>query len=289
MMRVRPLVQLVRAPAALSVPGDVLAGAASGGTLGRSTPALTVSSCCLYWAGMALNDYADRHVDAVERPHRPIPSGAVAPGLALGIAGGLTGVGLTAATVAGGRRALAAAVPLTAAVWGYDLALKNTRAGPATMAAARTLDVLLGASAGRLRDAAPAAATVGAHTLAVTTISRAEVSGGDARLPAGGLAATAAVTTAAAGLVRRGPRRRVRATAALAPLTTYAAGVGRPQVDALRDPSPARLQRAVGAGILGMIPLQSALLAGRGAYRTASAVLAAFPLARRLSRKVSPT
>jgi 4-hydroxybenzoate polyprenyltransferase len=28
---------------------------------------LAPSSCCLYLAGMALNDYADREVDAVER------------------------------------------------------------------------------------------------------------------------------------------------------------------------------------------------------------------------------
>ena len=34
-------------------------------------------------AGMALNDYADREIDAVERPGRPIPSGRVTPEFAL--------------------------------------------------------------------------------------------------------------------------------------------------------------------------------------------------------------
>ncbi len=291
-MQARALIQLVRAPAALSVPGDVVAGATAGRTLGRSTPVLAVSSCCLYWAGMALNDYADRHVDAHERPGRPIPSGRVRARLALELAGGLTAAGLATATLAGGRRALAVALPLAATVWGYDLGLKNTAAGPATMAAARTLDVLLGAGAGHLRSAAPAAATVGAHTLAVTTLSRAEVTGSNARLPAATLAATAGVTAIVAGLVagpRTGNRRTARSLAAVAPLATYTVSVGRAQVDAVRDPSPPRLQRAVGAGILGMIPLQSALVAGRGAYRTAGAVMAAFPLARRLSRRVSPT
>ena len=49
---------------------------------------------------------------------------------------------------------LAVAVPLAAAVWGYDLVWKDTAAGPAAMAAARSLDVLLGAGFGALRAAA---------------------------------------------------------------------------------------------------------------------------------------
>ena len=52
--------ELVRAPAAFSVPGDVVAGAAAVGGLGRRTPLLALSSVCLYWAGMAANDWADR-------------------------------------------------------------------------------------------------------------------------------------------------------------------------------------------------------------------------------------
>ncbi|NGO73152.1 prenyltransferase, partial [Streptomyces sp. SB3404] len=52
------------------------------------------------------------------------------------------------------------------------------------------------------------------------------------------------------------------------------------------NPSPPLLQRAVGSGIRAMIPLQSAL-AGRGG--TAAGLLGLLPLARRLSRKVSPT
>jgi len=71
----RDVVELVRAPAALSVPGDVLAGATAAGTLGPRTAALAAASVCLYWAGMAANDWADRELDARERPERPIPSG----------------------------------------------------------------------------------------------------------------------------------------------------------------------------------------------------------------------
>ncbi|GAB3985763.1 UbiA family prenyltransferase [Plantactinospora veratri] len=146
MPSLRDLTELVRAPAALSVPGDVVAGAAAADALDRRVPGLAGASVLLYWAGMAANDLADRELDARERPERPIPSGRVSPGFALGVSAGLTAAGIGLAGLAGGRRALAVAVPLAGAVWAYDLWAKNTAAGPAVMATCRGLDVLLGAS-----------------------------------------------------------------------------------------------------------------------------------------------
>ncbi|MFC8619066.1 SCO3242 family prenyltransferase, partial [Micromonospora purpureochromogenes] len=192
------LAELVRAPAALSVPGDVVAGAAAAGTLGPRTAGLAGASVLLYWAGMAANDWADRRLDAVERPERPIPSGRVSPATALGLAAGLTAAGLGLAAVTGGRRAAAVAIPLAATIWGYDLAAKNTAAGPAVMAACRGLDVLLGATGGRPVRALPAALTVAAHTVTVTALSRREVAGADTALPLRTLAGTALVALAAA-------------------------------------------------------------------------------------------
>lgn len=168
-------------------------------------------------------------------------------------------------------------MPLAATVWAYDFLLKSTPFGPVAMAAARTLDVLLGA--GGARAALPAALTVGAHTMAVTTLSRSEVDGATPALPAATLVATAGVRVAAG---RVGPL-------ASALLGTYAVTTGRAQYDAVRDPKAPVIRRAVGAGIHGMIPLQAGLIARTGAWRSALAVAAAFPLARALSRKVSPT
>ena len=167
MTALRDLAELVRFPAALTVPGDVLAGAAAAGTLRGWRPvALAASSACLYWAGMALNDYADRELDATERPERPIPSGRVTPGTALGLAGGLTATSLVLAATTG-RRALATALPLAGAVWAYDLLAKPTPAGPPVMGTARFLNVLLGGAAAS-RRALPAALAVGTHITAVT-------------------------------------------------------------------------------------------------------------------------
>jgi len=283
-----PWLRLVRAPAALTVPGDTIAGAAAAG--GRPSVSAAGASVCLYWAGMALNDYADRELDAVERPERPIPSGEISPAAALAAAAGLTAAGLGLAALAG-RRALAVAIPLAASVWAYDLVLKDTGAGCASMAAARGLDVLMGAAAvGRVDAALPAAAIMGAHTYAVTELSRAEVSGAERTLPAATLAAAGVVAAAAvnhAGLVRnQSPVDRLAATALVG---TYLAGFGRPQLNALSDPSAPNVRKAVGAGIHAMLPLQAALAAARGARISPLPLAVALPLVRRLSRKVSPT
>ena len=276
----RDLAELVRAPAALSVPGDAVAGAAAAGGPGPRTLALAAASVCLYWGGMAANDWADRELDARERPERPIPSGRVSPRQALTVAAGLTAAGLGLACAAGGRRAAAVAFPLAGAVWAYDLRAKNTAAGPLTMAACRGLDVLLGAAGGRIAAAVPAALTVAAHTYTVTALSRREVSGGNRALPSATLAGTIAVAAAAAG-------RRTSVAGALA--AWYAVRYGAAQRRAAADPSAARIRTAVGTGITTLPVLQGALAARAGFPAAGTAVAAAAPLAQRLARAVAAT
>ncbi|MEU9351176.1 SCO3242 family prenyltransferase [Streptomyces griseoloalbus] len=199
--RRRAWAELLRLPALFTVPGDALAGAAAAGVRPNARTLLAIgSSVCLYEAGMALNDWADRAEDAVERPHRPIPSGRVRPAAALTAACALTGAGLALAAGAG-RPALAVAAPLAATVWAYDLTLKHTPAGPVAMAGARALDLLLGAAAtgGRTREALPSAALLGTHTLAVTTVSRQETQGGSPLAPLAALAATGLLTRLVTG------------------------------------------------------------------------------------------
>ncbi|GAA2557368.1 UbiA family prenyltransferase [Streptomyces levis] len=281
----RSLVRLVRAPAALSVPGDVLCGAAAAGRgAGGRTLGMAASAVCLYWAGMALNDYADACLDALERPERPIPAGEVRRGTALTVATGLTAGALALAAVAGRRRGLAAAIPLAATVWAYDLFLKDTPAGPATMAAARGLDVLMG---GGLRAAAPAAA-VALHTYGVTSLSRHEVTGGGDRTVRAALACAAGAALGAGSLAAR---TRSRAAQALTAATgvRYLAGYGGALAAAARRPSAGRVREAVTAGILSLLPLQAALTAAAGAPAPAAAVAAARPVAQRLFKVVSAT
>ncbi|MFF3125005.1 SCO3242 family prenyltransferase [Streptomyces sp. NPDC057908] len=355
-MTVRAWAELLRVSALFTVPGDALAGAAATGRRPDRGTALAVgASLCLYEAGMALNDWADRDEDAVDRPHRPIPSGRIAPGAALAAAGALTAAGLGLAARAG-RPALAVATGLAATVWAYDLSLKHTPAGPAAMAAARGLDLLLGATAtgaakraastgsrtgsgsrttsgssaawgsgsrtgsasasnsrGFVRAALPAAGLLGAHTYAVTAVSRHEAQGGSTTAPLAALAATAALGAAAlreqrgpgdatldAGRGRKGESHRSHrppATSAstatrllLTALTgAYFRTAAGPLLHAALNPSPPLTQRAVGGGIRAMIPLQAALAARAGAAGSGLAVMGLVPLARTLARKVSLT
>ncbi|MFD5366546.1 SCO3242 family prenyltransferase [Streptomyces sp. NPDC127103] len=210
--RAQAWAELLRVSALFSVPGDALAGAAAAGVRpGRGTLCAIGASLCLYEAGMALNDWADRAEDAAERPHRPLPSGRIAPIAALAASAALTAAGLALASRAG-RPPLAVATALAATVWAYDLGLKHTPAGPGTMATARALDLLLGATAStggnrgphhRALRALPSAALLGAHTYAVTAVSRHETQGGSTRTPLAALAVTLAVAGAASGEVLR--------------------------------------------------------------------------------------
>ncbi|WP_197320372.1 SCO3242 family prenyltransferase [Saccharomonospora sp. NB11] len=283
-------VELVRAPAALTVVGDTVAGAAAAGTRLRGRARLLpLASAAFYWAGMALNDWADRELDAVERPERPIPSGRVSASAALATGVGLTAVGLGLARVGGGRRAWRTALSLAACVWAYDTTVKGTAFGPVGMAACRALDVLLGAP-GRERAALPAASALGLHTLGVTALSTGEVHGTSTRIAGGALAATAGsavLATRQRPAVRGGGRLRRAATAVFS--GTYVSSVGRAQCAALREPTARRVREATKAGIHGMVPLQATLAARHGAVRAASVLVTALPLARRLARKVSPT
>jgi len=408
--------ELLRISAAFTVPGDAVAGAAAAGHRpNRGTLLAAGASLCLYEAGMALNDFSDREIDAVERPGRPLPSGRIAPGAALAASVVLTAAGLRLAAAAG-RPALLTATALAGTVWAYDLRLKHTAFGPAAMAAARALDLVLGATAttsaaavpahgsptgrgpaqvggppagaaapaaggaavpfrpGRGRGAPPepfveaavpappayssssasavrqrflplpasrdapgsatfassapsrpvpgsgasaamvrragpavppgsggpparparslevvrSAALLGAHTFAVTAVSRRETLGASSAVPLTALGAVAAVAcgTGRPGRPGRAGRPgRVPAAFALA----YATAASRPLTHAALNPSPPLLQRAVGGGIRATIPLQAALAARAARPGPAVALLALLPLARRLSRKVSPT
>ena len=287
----RGVIALLRLPSVLTVPGDSLVGAAwsSEPVALRQAAPLAAASSLLYLAGMALNDYADRQVDARERPHRPIPSGRIAPGFALGLASGLSIGGMVIACSAGGRRTAAVASTLTAVVWGYDLALKKTAAGPATMAAARMLDVLVGASVTSPHRALPPAAVIGAHTLTITLVSRREVSGATRSLPRAALSASTAVSAAAATLVMRIAEGALARISALALLGVHAASMTRAELAAASQPTPSNLGHVVKTGVMALMPLQASLLAARGRLGPSVMLAAAWPAARALARRIAVT
>ena len=70
-------------------------------------------------ASQVLNDWCDRHVDALNEPGRPIPSGRVAPGWALALAVGWSALALAGSALLGPWGVAAAALGLLLG-WAYS-------------------------------------------------------------------------------------------------------------------------------------------------------------------------
>nr|WP_231704463.1 UbiA family prenyltransferase [Arthrobacter caoxuetaonis] len=264
--------ELVRAPAVLTVLGDSVAGgAAAGRSLAGRRALMPLASACLYAGGMALNDYADRDLDAVERPERPIPSGRISARNALTAASALTAAGLGLCAAAGGRGALAVGVPLAVSIWTYDLVAKNhALPGAVSMGTCRALDVLMGAGAGHIKPALGAAGIMGGHTAAVTLLSRGEVNGTDAAT-ASGAAVTTGVLAALVAAGSAGPPAKTLAV--LGAAAAYALRCAPAQIRAARNPAAGNALSATKAGIRAMVPLQAALAVRHGHPAAAGALI----------------
>ncbi|MFG6402837.1 SCO3242 family prenyltransferase [Microbacterium sp. P04] len=266
-VRLPDLLDLVRAPAALTVLGDTAVGAVNArGAAGGAAVPLALASACLYAAGMALNDYADADLDALERPERPIPSGRVSRKTALRTGGVLTVAGISLAFSAG-KASGWVSVALAASVWTYDLVAKPTRLGPVVMAACRGLDVLMGAAGPGWQRALTPALAIAAHTGALTVVAAGEVHG--TTRAAAATAAAVSVGAAAAGVVGAG----AHTSAALVGGAGYLAATLPSQIDAAREPDAAHARSAARHSIHAMIPLQIALVARTGAVFTTAALL----------------
>ena len=129
------------------------------------------------------------------------------------------------------------------------------------MAACRGLDVLMGSGAHGAARALPQAAVVTAHIGVTTTVSQREVEGATPRLPRLAAAATGVVAAAAGAVAASSSRSAARLAAAAGLVGAYAATVGGAHARAIQDPSPKRLQQAVGASVLGLMPLEAGMLA----------------------------
>jgi 4-hydroxybenzoate polyprenyltransferase len=282
------LLQLARVPNVFTAMANVVAGVvlARGGRFQPRDLLLVLASAAFYTAGMVLNDYFDREVDARERPARPIPSGAVSARAAAALGALLLAVGLALAALAS-PRSLAVGGALAAAIVIYDAWVKGTALGPMVMGSCRLLNVALGlsAAAGAWRTFAWAPLAAGLYTAALTFVARDEVVG-TPRVR--GRIFVASMGALGAGLL---------AFAALAPLAAAAlgfallvlAGGARLFAPLWRETTGPRIGRAVGGGILMMPALDAVFVAGYGHPLAALLVLAFIAPAYALRRRFAMT
>jgi 4-hydroxybenzoate polyprenyltransferase len=144
-MKLKAFLALVRIPTVFSSMSNAYAGYFIGG--GRAfTPQLAlgiVASALFIMAGMAMNDIADKDVDAKERPTRPIPSGAVGINLAWTLSLGMMALGLVLLALANPLSAIMG-LALGLAICSYNFVLKGSALGPAAMGLCRLLNLFTG-------------------------------------------------------------------------------------------------------------------------------------------------
>jgi len=277
-MSLRAYLRLIRIPNVFTAFADVAAGVciARAGGFQWQDLRLVLASGWLYCAGMVWNDYFDHEVDAVERPERPIPSGAVSLRSAAILGFTLSALGLTLAALHG-RVALAIAASLLVAILAYDAALKDTWAGPITMGMCRALNVLLGLGAHWSARAftEPLWIVLGIFTLLITRLSRFEVAGTERARVLPTLRAFSALAVVGCAVLAWYAQHH-----AATPLGWLAAGSAcalvlwreRQLLGALwQTPSGPNLGRAIGGGIMLMPAIDASFVAASGAPLSAAA------------------
>lgn len=273
-MPLKPYLQLVRLPNVFTAAADSLAGwLLVEGTFQepRRWLPLVGASLAIYAGGIALNDYYDFEIDRAERPDRPLPSGAVPRKLAGQLGGALLAIGLVLAALNGSWASLAVAGALVGCVLAYDMGLKRSALGPELMGGCRGLNLLLGMSqAPELGGPTAwlAAASMALFVAGVTWISRSETTTGRVRgVIAGmivqdiGLLGLFAVAFQAGRFPEASPDRAILPLEGLFVLAVVALLINIADGQAVQEPNPATIQRAVKTGVLSLVWLNVGLVA----------------------------
>jgi 4-hydroxybenzoate polyprenyltransferase len=296
-------VVLMRPANIITAVADILLGFAASGAVLRLNEAGPVSAGhpqlrVLYWliaatiglygGGVVLNDVFDADLDQVERPERPIPSGA-ASRLSASLLGALLllgGVG-AAFQVSSTSGLLAAAVAMLAV--GYDaLGKHHPVLGPLNMGACRGGNLLLGLSAvpGAVSGFWYLALIPVVYIAAITAISRGEVHGGDKRILLGSLGLYALVIGSILGLMQL-PQTHALYAAPFLCLFIYL--IFPPLLKAINSLRPLDVRLAVKAGVMALILLDATVAAGFAGWWYGLLVLALFPLSRWLAGRFAVT
>lgn len=293
-MKIPPFLRLMRPANIVTALADILAGAAVAGAwaLGDNFDNhliyLLLATIGLYGGGVVFNDVFDLDLDREERPERPLPSGQISL-QAAAIGGGiLLLLGILAAGFVSGIAALIALIVALLAL-GYDKYGKHHRViGPLMMGLCRGGNLLLGMSivATTLTDYWYLALIPVLFIADITLTSQGEVTGKNRPTLRFALMLDALVVVIL-GVVSW--------------LTPYALLPALPFImlwwwmntsakwKAIQNNQPALIMKAVKMGVLSLIPLNAALVAGFAGWPSAIMVLSLLPLSLGLARVFSVT
>lgn len=248
---------------------------------------LVAATIGLYGGGVVLNDVFDAELDKVERPERPIPSGAIGKGTAAFFGYLLLLSGITAAAFAHAPTFfsspffIALSIAVAAVVydgWGKHLSL----VGPLNMGLCRGLNLLLGISVlpTAIQTFWPVALVPVIYIAAITMISRGEVHGGSKKILTGAVALYAIVAGAIfAVAVMNGTLLKV-----LLFLLLFLFMILAPLQKAIRNPQGPLIGKAVKAGVIALIIMNAAWAAAFGSFYFALLILLLLPLSLFLAK-----
>ncbi|MEM8486088.1 MAG: UbiA-like protein EboC [Bacteroidota bacterium] len=296
----RAYLELARPANVVTAWADILAGAAASGliaiwvggafTLSLHSPILwlLLATTGLYAGGVVLNDVFDAALDAEERPERAIPSGrasktgAAVFGIAL-LAGG------TAAAFAWHMLSGCIAIVVALLAVLYDRFGKHhTLLGPINMGLCRGGNLLLGVSA--IPAVVPEfwflAILPIVYIGAITAISQGEVHGGSSTT---GRVAVIFILSVVSGMLLMGLLPAFKLLHGLPFLLLFGWMVLPSFLKAAQYPEAHHIRRAVGAGIMGLIPLNATLAAGFAGWPMGIIVLLLLPISIGLARLFAVT
>jgi hypothetical protein len=148
---IKDYLALVRLPNLFTLPSNILVGMATVSSLAFTLTSfsqfllLVTISVLLYCVGIVLNDLYDFDIDKKERPNRPLPSGKISRRSAIVLVAILSTLALILSLQVSFSTLVISSI-LFSVIFGYDKYLKNTHAGPFTIASARVMNILLGTS-----------------------------------------------------------------------------------------------------------------------------------------------
>lgn len=292
-LKINHLLRLTRPANLVTAIADVLAGMAIAGYLNlpNAAPApvgwLCLSTVGLYGGGVVFNDVFDADLDAIERPERPIPSGQVSRLAATTLGVLLLVIGVLSAFMVN-QMAGFLAVAIAVASLVYDRYGKHHNwLGPVNMGLCRGLNLLLGISV--LPEQVQPWAWLGlvpvAYIAAITAISRGEVHGGNTRtLRLAGLLYAGVI-----GVIAAIAQTRQQLGTAFPFLLIFGYYIFVPLWRAVREPVGRNIGLAVKAGVLALIVMNAAWVAGFASFPFALLVMCLLPLSRLLARAFAVT
>ncbi|MDW0174668.1 MAG: UbiA family prenyltransferase [Nitrososphaeraceae archaeon] len=148
---IKDYLALVRLPNLFTLPSNILVGMATVSSLAFTLTSfsqfllLVTISVLLYCVGIVLNDLYDFDIDKKERPNRPLPSGKISRRSAIVLVAIFSTLALILSLQVSFSTLVISSI-LFSVIFGYDKYLKNTHAGPFTIASARVMNILLGTS-----------------------------------------------------------------------------------------------------------------------------------------------